>query len=103
MIKGHSFEQLLFYFRPKCACFEINCTNVLSLASEGAAILEINKPMMKTYNIRKLVWTNYVTNVYKNGIVWGWSHINFFVCVCKKKKINRRRSRLGNRKRDLFF
>ena len=45
------------------ACFGTNCTNVLDLACKGAAILEINK--MKTDNIRKLVRTNYVMNVYK--------------------------------------
>ena len=47
------------------ARFEINCTNVLGLACKGAAILEINK-RTKPDNIRKLVPTNYVTNVYKN-------------------------------------
>ena len=50
------------------ARFKINCTNVLGLACKGAAILEINKRTMKTDNIRKLVQTNYVTNVYKTGI-----------------------------------
>ena len=48
------------------ARFKINCTNVLSFACTGAAILEINKRMIKTDNIQKLVRTNYVTNVYKN-------------------------------------
>ena len=48
------------------ACFDINCTNVLGLACKGAAILEINKRTMKTDNIRKLVRTNCVMNVYKN-------------------------------------
>ena len=33
------------------ARFEINCTYVLGLACKGAAILEINKQMMKTNNI----------------------------------------------------
>ena len=28
-------------------CFKINCTNVLCLACKGAAILEINKRLMK--------------------------------------------------------
>ena len=37
------------------AGFEINCTNVLGLACKGAAILEINKRMMKTNSIQKLV------------------------------------------------
>ena len=49
-----------FYFilgRDVAAHFEVNCTNVLGLACKGAAILEINKGMMKTENIRKLVWT----------------------------------------------
>ena len=58
-----------FYFilsQDVAACFEINCTNVLDLACKGAAILEINKRMMKTDNIRKLVQTNCVMNVYKN-------------------------------------
>ena len=56
-----------FYFilgRDVAAPFEIICTNVLGLACKGAAILEINKRMMKTDNIQKLVQTNYVTNVY---------------------------------------
>ena len=60
------------------ACFQINCTNVLSLACKGAAILEINKRMMKTDNIRKLVWTNYI----KTGIVLGRLQI-FFFFMCK--------------------
>ena len=47
------------------ARFEIY-TNGLGLACKGTAILEINKRTMWTDNIRKLVWTNYVTNVYKN-------------------------------------
>ena len=33
------------------AHFEINCTNVLGLACKGAAILEINRRMMKADNI----------------------------------------------------
>ena len=37
------------------ARFEINCTNVLGLACKGAAILEMNKPTIKTDNIRKLI------------------------------------------------
>ena len=43
-----------FYFilgRDVAARFEINCTNVLGLACKGAAILELNKPTMKTENI----------------------------------------------------
>ena len=51
-----------FYFilgQDLAARFKINCTNVLGLACMGAAILEINKRMMKTDNIRKLVWTNW--------------------------------------------
>ena len=48
------------------ARFEINCTNVLGLACKGAAILEKNKRTMKTDNIRKLMQTDYVTNIYKN-------------------------------------
>ena len=45
------------------ACFEINCTNVLGLACKGAAILEMNKPTIKTDNIRKLILTNCVKNI----------------------------------------
>ena len=41
---------------------------MLGLACKGAAILEINKRMMKTDNIRKLVGTN-VMNIYtKSGL-----------------------------------
>ena len=57
-----------FYFilgRDVTARFEINCTNMLGLACKGAAILEINKRTMKPDNIRKLILTNYVTNLYK--------------------------------------
>ena len=43
--------------------FQANCTNVLGLACKSAAILEINKQMMKTDNTRKLVRTNYVTEL----------------------------------------
>ena len=67
MIKGHCVNSILG--RDVTACFEINCANVLGLACKGAAILEINKQTMKTDNIRKLVWANYVTHVYKIGIV----------------------------------
>ena len=56
------------------ARFEIN-TNGLGLACKGTAILEINKQTMKTDNIRKLVWTNYVTNVYKNEVFLKVKHI----------------------------
>ena len=56
---------------------------MLSLACKGAAILEINKQTKKTDNIRKFVWTNYVTNVYKTRIVRGRSQI-FFLRVLKK-------------------
>ena len=66
------------------ACFEINCTNVLSLAYKGAAILEINKRKMKTDNIQKSVRTNYVTNVYKNRDCPG-SVADFFFSSCAKK------------------
>ena len=45
------------------ARFEINCTNVLGLACKGAAILEMNKPTIKTDNTRKLIRTNCVKNV----------------------------------------
>ena len=40
-----------FYFilgQDVAAGFNINCTHVLGLACKGAAILEINKQMMKT-------------------------------------------------------
>ena len=60
------------------ARFEINCTNVRGLACKGAAILEINKRMMKTDNIRKLVQKNYVTNVYKNRDFRSRSQITYF-------------------------
>ena len=43
-----------FYFilgRDVATRFKLNCTNVLGLACKGAAILEINKQMMKTDNI----------------------------------------------------
>ena len=93
------------------ARFEINCTYVLGLACKGAAILEINKQMMKTNNIRKLVQKNYVTNLYKN---WGCPMSVtdfFFLRVQKKKKKKKKRitvgaffdSRLGNRKHHFFF
>ena len=59
---------------------------MLSFACKGATVLEINKQTMKTNNIRKLVRTNYVTNVYKNWDCWGLLWINFFFHVQKKKK-----------------
>ena len=83
-------KQLLFYFRPRCG---YTLRSKLHLCArfglyKGAAILETNKRMMKTDNIRKLVRTNYVTNIYiKTGIVLGQSRINiFFLCLQKKKK-----------------
>ena len=78
MIKGCCVKQLLFYFRPRCGC-----TNVLGLDCKGAAILEINKQTMKTNNIRKLVQTNYVTNVYKNRDCPG-SVADFLFSLCAK-------------------
>ena len=67
MIKGAVLTSFYFILgRDVAARFKINCTNMLGLACKGAAILEINKRTMKTDNIRKLVWTNHVTNIYKN-------------------------------------
>ena len=74
--------------RDVAAYFEINCTNVLGLVCNGAAILEINKLKMKTDRIRKLVRTNYVTNVYKNRDCLWLVEDFFFVFLCKKKKKN---------------
>ena len=51
------------------------------------AILEINKRMMKTDNIRKLVWTIYVTNVYKNRDCPGSVADLFFFSLFAKKKL----------------
>ena len=73
-----------FYFilgQDVAACFEIICTNVLGLACKSAAILEINKRTMKTDNIRKLVRTNYITNVHKNRDCLG-SVADFFFFLC---------------------
>ena len=67
------------------ARFEIN-TNGLGLACKGTAILEINKRTMKTDNIRKLVWTNYVTNVYKNQDCPG--SVTFVFPSCAKEKLH---------------
>ena len=64
------------------ARFEIICTYVLGLACKGATILEINKRTMKMDNIRKLVRTSYVTNVYKKRDCPG-SVANFFFLVLK--------------------
>ena len=56
MIKGHCVNSFYFILGQNVAVrFEINCTNVVSLACKGAAILEINLCMMKTDNIQKLV------------------------------------------------
>ena len=77
-----------FYFilgRDVAARFEIICTNVLGLACNGAAILEMNKRTMKTENIQKLVLTNYITNVYKNQDCPGSVADFFFHFVCYKK------------------
>ena len=61
-------------------CFEIICTHMLGLACKGAAILEINKPIMKTENILKWVWTNLCNkHIYKNRDCRG-SVALFFVC-----------------------
>ena len=84
MIKGRCVKQLVFYFRPRCG-FKINCTKVLGLACTGAAVLEINKQTMKTDNIRKLVWTNYVMNVYKNWECLGLVADIFFPSCAKTR------------------
>ena len=60
---------------------------MLGLTCKGAAILEINKETMKTDNIRKLVWTNYVTNVYKNRDCPESVAVS---CEKKKKKFSQR-------------
>ena len=68
------------------ARFEINCTDVFGLACKGAAILlEINKPVMKTKNIRKSVRKICVTNVYKKLGLSGIGHW-FVFSSCEKKK-----------------
>ena len=77
-----------FYFilgRDVAARFEIN-TNGLGLACKGTAMLEINKRTMKTDNIRKLVWTNYVANVYKNQDCPG--SVTFVFSSCAKEKLH---------------
>ena len=85
--------------------FEISFTNVPSLACKGAAILEINKRMIKTDNIRKLVWTNYITNVNKTRDCLRSVADFFFVCKkTKKKQVGAYfDSRSGNRKHNIFF
>ena len=91
--------------RDVAARFEIICTNVLGLACYGAAILEMNKRTMKTDNIRKLVLTNYITNVYKNQDCPG-SVADFFFTLCAIKKLQLAHffdSRSGNRKHNIFF
>ena len=84
-----------FYFilgRDVAACFEINCTNVLGLASKGSAILEKNKLMLKTENIRKSVQTNLCNkDVYKNRdcreVSRGFFFFSFFFFCCVQKKL----------------
>ena len=82
---------------------------MLGLACKGAAILEINKRTMKTNNIRKLVRTNYVTNVYINRDCLESVEDYFFFFVCKKKKKKKKIqfgaffvSRSGNREHNIF-
>ena len=61
---------------------------MLDLAYKGAAILEINKGTMKMDSIRKLVRTNYVTNLYKNRDCLGSvADFFFFFSLCAKKNI----------------
>ena len=74
----------------------------------GAAILEINKRTMRTDNIRKLIRTNYVTNVYKNRDYLG-SVADFFSSSSSSssscaKKIHSGifDSRSGNRKDNIL-
>ena len=58
---------------------------------------------MKTDNIRKMVWTNYATNVYKNRDCLG-SVADFFFFMCKKITVGSFfDSRSGNRKHNIFF
>ena len=52
---------------------------MLGLACKGAAILEINELTMNTDNIRKLVRTNCVTNLYKKRDCPGLVADFFFV------------------------
>ena len=52
---------------------------MLGLACKGPAIWEINKRTMKIDIVRKLVWTNYLTNVYKKWDCPG--------SVAKKEKL----------------
>ena len=79
------------------------------MESKGAAILKINKQMMKTDNIQKLVRTNNVTNVYKNRDCLGQSRIFFFffffffVCQNKLQSAHFFDSRSGNWKHNIFF
>ena len=91
-----------FYFikgRDVAAHLEISCTNVLGLSCKGAAILEINKRRMKNDNIRKIVLTNYVTNVHKKQDCLGLVSDYFFFFVCK----NNLNSRPGNWKHNIFL
>ena len=81
------------------AHLEISCTNVLGLSCKGAAILEINKRRMKNDNIRKIVLTNYVTNVHKKQDCLGLVSDYFFFFVCK----NNLNSRPGNWKHNIFL
>ena len=85
MIKGRCVKPRILG-RDVAVHFEIICTNVLGPVCKGAAILKINKRTMKTNNIRKLIRTNFVTNVYKN---WDCprSVADFFVSSCANKKL----------------
>ena len=60
---------------------------MLSLACKCAAILEVNKQMMKTITIQKLGWTNYVMKVYKNRDCLGRSRINYCFLRVQKKNL----------------
>ena len=63
-----------------------------------------NKRAMKTDNIRKLVWTNYVTNVYKNQECPG--SVTFVFSLCAKEKLHSAHffdSPLWNQKHNIFL
>ena len=63
-----------------------------------------NKRTMKTDNIRKLVWTNYVTNVYKNQDCPG--SVTFVFSSCAKEKLHSAHffdSLLWNQKHNIFL
>ena len=104
MIKRHCVKQLLFYFRLRCGCMlRHKPLMFLIWLVMGAAILEINKWMMKSGNIRKFVQTNYAMTIYKNWDCPGQSQI-IFSFVCKKKLVDALFwQSVGNRKHNIFL